>query len=167
METSSTRSENIRSFIFGVEDSLVSTVGLISGIAVVGVAKPILLLTGIVLIFVEAFSMSTGELLSDNSVKEFQKHHSVPFNKSIHASLVMFFSYFFSGFIVLAPYLFLERSSAIVLSIILSVSTLFALGLLSAHFSGTALVRKGFVMALLGGLAIVIGVAVSSIVNGL
>jgi VIT1/CCC1 family predicted Fe2+/Mn2+ transporter len=48
----------LRNFIFGVEDSLVSTVGLLSGVAVAGVASRTILLTGVVLIFVEAFSMA-------------------------------------------------------------------------------------------------------------
>ena len=48
----------IRNFIFGVEDSLVSTAGLLSGIAATGMSRPAILLTGIVLIFVEAFSMA-------------------------------------------------------------------------------------------------------------
>ena len=49
-----------RNFIFGVEDSLVSTVGLLSGVAIAGVPSRTILLTGVVLILVEAFSMAAG-----------------------------------------------------------------------------------------------------------
>ena len=46
----------IRNFVFGVEDSLASTVGLLSGIATAGVNASTIVVTGAVLIFVEAFS---------------------------------------------------------------------------------------------------------------
>jgi len=165
MRFSVARSENIRSFTFGVEDSLVSTVGLVSGVAVAGVSKPIIILTGVVLIFVEAFSMAVGTLLSDNSVKEFEKHSEVSLKTSIKSSLVMFFSYLFSGFIVLAPYMYFDKNLAICYSIVFSVITLFILGVVSARISKTSILRKGFVMMGVGGLAILIGILVSSFVN--
>ena len=59
----------MRNLIFGAEDSLVSTVGLLSGIAIGGVPKSAIILTGIVLIFVEAFSMGVGSYLSEYSVE--------------------------------------------------------------------------------------------------
>lgn len=153
--------ENIRNFVFGVEDSLVSTVGLVSGIAIAGVPKTIVILTGTVLIFVEAFSMAVGALLSDNSVREFEKHSPVSFSKSVQSSLVMFVSYLFSGFIVLVPYLYFEGGEAIRLSIAASVIALFLLGVVSARFSQTSFWKKGLLMAAIGGLAVLIGVLVS------
>ena len=50
----------VRNFIFGVEDSLVSTLGFLAGIAVAGIATRELVTSGIVLILVEAFSMGVG-----------------------------------------------------------------------------------------------------------
>src|SRR3989344_3129963 len=60
----------VRNFIFGAEDSLVSTVGLLSGVAIGGVAKVDILLPGMVLIFVEAFSMAVGSFLAEFSVRK-------------------------------------------------------------------------------------------------
>ena len=57
------------SFIFGVEDSLVSTVGLLSGVAVAGVNRSGIFVTGVILIFVEAFSMGVGNFLSEDFAK--------------------------------------------------------------------------------------------------
>ena len=45
--------EYLRAFVFGVEDSVASTVGLLSGIAIAGVARETILLTGAILILVE------------------------------------------------------------------------------------------------------------------
>lgn len=157
--------EFIRNFVFGVEDSLVSTVGLVSGIAVTGMSKENILLTGIVLVFVEAFSMAVGSLLSENSVGEFSGQKSQPLRDSLGSSFVMFFSYLISGFVVVLPYLFTKPSIALWWSAVVSLSGLFILGMISARFSKTPKVRKGFVVALLGGIAIALGIVVGLFVK--
>ena len=55
----------LRNFIFGVEDSLVSTVGLLAGVAAGGVSSAVILTTGLVLIEVEGFSMGLGSFLTE------------------------------------------------------------------------------------------------------
>jgi len=160
-------SDSFRSFIFGVEDSLVSTVGLISGVAVAGTKTSFIILTGIVLIFVEAFSMAVGALLSDNSVKEFEQKEDVAIGSSVKTATVMFFSYLLSGFLVISPYYFLNHDLAFTVSIAISVICLFILGTISAHFSNTSYVKKGLTMAVIGGLAVGIGILISNLVSNL
>ena len=79
----------IRNFTFGVEDSLVSTVGLLAGIALAGVGRETIVVTGLVLIFVEAFSMGVGSLLSEQSVEEYESSKEVSLAKPGIAALVM------------------------------------------------------------------------------
>ena len=153
-------SDHIRNFVFGVEDSLVSTVGLISGIAIVDTPRATILLTGTVLIFVEAFSMSVGSLLSDNSVKEFEEKATVSLRASAVSATIMFFSYFLSGFVVLAPYVFLQNNRALPFSVVLSLISLFILGVVSARTSSMKPLKKGLTMVLVGGLAICVGMVV-------
>jgi len=114
----------IRNFVFGVEDSLVSTVGLLSGIAIAGTETKTIILAGVVLIFVEAFSMGAGSLLSENSAAEVAVGEEVPLRHSYKASSIMFISYFVAGFIPLFPYLFLEVSTAFWVSILASLVAL-------------------------------------------
>ncbi len=154
------KSDFVRNFIFGVEDSLVSTVGLVSGIAVAGVAPKELLLTGTILIFVEAFSMGVGSLLSDNSADEYQARKELPLTKSLSGSVVMFLSYLAAGFIVLAPYVLLPSGQSFWVSIAVSLVALFVLGAVSARLSGISLLKKGITMLLVGGAAIGLGVLV-------
>lgn len=144
----------IRNFIFGVEDSLVSTVGLVSGVAVAGVDKSTIILTGLVLIVVEALSMGVGSLLSESSTQElvFRKRSSL--RLPVVGGLIMFVSYFVAGFIPLAPYAFLDVAQAFPLSIVLSILTLFLLGYVSARMFQGRPVRSGLRMLILGGLAI-------------
>jgi len=61
---------SIREIVFGLEDALVSTLGAVTGVAAGTGNVRIVLLTGIVLIFVEALSMSAGSYLSSKSAKQ-------------------------------------------------------------------------------------------------
>ena len=150
----------VRNFIFGVEDSLVSTVGLVSGIAAASAPPTASNLNGDVRIFVEAFSMAIGSLFSENSAREYETKKDIPLFKSAKGALVMFFAYFCSGFIPLLPYILTEGHYAFWASIIASVLTLFILGAVSAKIFGTGAIKHGLEMFFLGGGAIALGVAV-------
>ncbi|MFN7088327.1 MAG: VIT1/CCC1 transporter family protein [Candidatus Paceibacteria bacterium] len=155
----------IRNFVFGVEDSLVSTVGLLSGITVAGVSRQDLILTGVVLIFVEAFSMAVGSFLSEHSAEEFITHTEAPAKNALLGGSVMFLSYFIAGFIPLFPYLLIQVSIALWVSIALSLFTLFGLGISSAKLSRVHILEHGFRMFLIGGLAIAVGVVVGRLLR--
>jgi VIT1/CCC1 family predicted Fe2+/Mn2+ transporter len=157
----------MRNFIFGAEDSLVSTVGLLSGIAVADVPRNTIFLTGVVLLFVEAFSMGVGSFLSEHATQESHEESTIATRESTLAALVMFFSYFFSGFIPLLPYRFLETSQAFPTSIIAALVTLFIVGLGSAKILKTRLLNNGLKMLVLGGIAIGLGIIVGQIVQRL
>ena len=157
----------LRNFIFGVEDSLVSSVGVLSGVAFVGTSTNTIVLAGVVLIFVEAFSMGVGSLLSENVAKEFKEGREVSIKKSLVPAVIMFASYFFAGFIPLTPYIFLEHDMAFRVSIVAALAALFVLGLVSARLTGREMLRHGVEMFVIGGMASGLGVVVGSIVNGL
>lgn len=154
----------MRNFIFGVEDSLVSTVGLLSGIAVAGLPRSTILLTGVILIFVEAFSMAAGSFLSEDFVEEYMSRKPVSVRKPFVSGTVMFWSYLFFGFVSLAPYLFFPPGRALLISIILSLVLLYLLGVWGARISGISPNSRGLRMLLVGGLAIGVGVAAAKII---
>jgi len=155
----------LRNFIFGVEDSLVSTVGLLSGVAIAGAPSKTILLTGTVLIFVEAFSMAAGSFLSEHSVDAYLKQGEAEFRLPIIGGLIMFFSYFVSGFIPLGPYLILDPDTAIIWSVGLSLAALFILGIIGAKLSSTKILYSGIRMAVIGGIAIGLGVVVGKLIG--
>lgn len=152
----------LRNFIFGVEDSLVSTVGLVSGVAVAGVDKATIILTGLVLIVVEALSMGVGSLLAESSTQElvFRKRSSL--RLPVIGGAVMFLSYFVAGFIPLAPYAFFDVGRAFPLSIALSLGALFLLGYVSAVVFKGRPTRSALRMLILGGLAIAAGALIGN-----
>ena len=157
----------MRNFVFGVEDSLVSTVGLLSGIAAVGTAQETVVLTGVVLIFVEAFSMAVGTFLAEHSAEEavLHIHDGTAEKDSRLAGVIMFVSYFVSGFIPLAPYLLFEGTSALWVSVIASLCALFALGAISARVSRVPIIRESLRMLLIGGAAVGVGVLIGVLVH--
>lgn len=154
----------MRNFIFGVEDSLVSTVGLLSGIAVTNVSVNTIVLTGVVLIFVEAFSMGVGSYLSEHSTSDHESENTNP-KVAIVGGVIMFVSYLIAGFIPLLPYLVAPRETALWLSIGFSLIALFALGAVSAKMLKNKLWPSGIRMLILGGLAIAIGIVVGKIIE--
>jgi VIT1/CCC1 family predicted Fe2+/Mn2+ transporter len=156
-------SSYVKNFIFGVEDSLVSTVGLLSGIATGGLPKSEIFLTGIVLIFVEAFSMGVGSYLSEGFIEDL--NHNRPSGRSTLGGLIMFCSYFLSGFVPLSPYVFLPTQEAMTISILLSLVSLLLLGTLSAYFFKVKPIKHGLRMLLIGGGAITIGILIGKSLN--
>ncbi len=147
-----------RNFIFGVEDSLVSTVGLLSGVAIAGVPQATIVLTGMVLVLVEAFSMAAGSFLSEASAQEYAHSDEVRGAHPVVAGVVMFASYFVAGFVPLAPYLWFPAAAALQLSVVYSLAALFLLGALSGALSRTKIMRTALRMVVIGGIAIAAGV---------
>lgn len=154
-----------RNFIFGVEDSLVSTVGLLSGVAIAGATKETIVLAGIVLIFVEAFSMAAGSFLSESSAEEYMTGTDGTQKNNLKAGLIMFCSYFVSGFIPLSSYLIWPINEALKFSIIFSIGALLILGAVSSQISKTSIIKGVWRMFIVGGTAIAIGIGAGSIVS--
>ncbi len=153
----------IRNFTFGVEDSLVSTVGLLAGIAIADLPRSSIVVTGLVLIFVEAFSMAVGSLLSEQSVEEYEIHKEVSLTKPMGAAAVMFFSYVLAGLIPLAPYFHSASTSTVVMSVVFTLFSLFLLGVFNAKMFHVRVWRDGLLTLIMGGIAILVGIIVGQI----
>lgn len=149
-----------RNFIFGSEDSLVSTVGLLAGVASAGVERKEIIISGIVLICVEAFSMSVGSFLSEKEIEESSSNVAAKKSNSILASIIMLVSYIVCGMIPLSPYIFMDTKQAFWWSIIASIIFLFILGLISAKILKIKVLKTTLRMTIMGGLAIGLGVVV-------
>ena len=154
----------LRSIIFGINDSLVSTVGFLAGISVAGVPRSTIALTGIIYVLVEAFSMAMGNFLSEESAEEFVRKTSVNNRSPVIAGVFMFFSSVLAALIPLAPYLFFSGRVALLVSASASILGLFVVGALSARYSRLPMLWRGARMALLGGAAILMGLIIGSLV---
>lgn len=159
------KSAIIRNTTFGIEDGLISTVGLLSGVAVAGVPRSTVLLTGVVLILVEAFSMAVGSFSSEREGMEIDAGKEVSIKKPFRLAAIMFVSYFLAGLIPLSPYIFSSSSDAIIISILMSLFALFVLGVVGGRIAKINPWRKGFQMLMIGGIAIFLGILVGRLLN--
>jgi VIT1/CCC1 family predicted Fe2+/Mn2+ transporter len=64
----------IREFVFGIQDGLISTVGLVAGMQAAGSNRFVILMAGTAAVLSGAFSMSAGAYLSAKSEKEIFDH---------------------------------------------------------------------------------------------
>lgn len=154
-----------RNFIFGVEDSLVSTVGLLSGIAAANTSRVTIITTGIVLIFVEAFSMGIGSYLSEETSQQLSSHKKISHLTVLKAALVMFISYLLAGLIPLSPYLLITGPRTEIISILATLFSLVLLGIYSARRFHGNILSKALEMFVLGGLATLVGIVIGSLLG--
>lgn len=154
-----------RNFIFGAEDALVSTVGLLAGIATAGVSRTDILVTGMVLIFVEAFSMAAGSFSSEYETEEYIAKRRVPAVHSTVSALIMFLAYFFFGLVTIIPYGLVLNGSAYIYSIGVSLISLLILGIASAKLFKIPIWRNTLRLFIVGAIAIAVGVTVGNIVS--
>src|SRR3989338_3444504 len=60
----------IREFVFGIQDGLISTVGLLAGVQSATENNAVVILTGLTEMFAGAISMAAGSYLSSSAEKE-------------------------------------------------------------------------------------------------
>ena len=155
----------LRNVIFGVTDSLVSTVGLLSGIDVSGTPRNVIILTGVVYAFVEAFSMAVGSFLSEESAEEVEANGEVADGNALVGGVVMFISFILASFIPIVPYMLFGVGQALWMSIGFSLLALLVTGFISARITKVNIMSHGLRMVLLGGAAILIGIIVGRFVK--
>lgn len=150
--------EYLRSVLFGIEDSLISTTGLIAGISVGADNNKVVVLGAVVSIVIEAVSMGVGEYLSDDAVQDLDKLKR-PENSLVSGGL-MFASNFSAGIIPLAPVLLFDYPTSLYLTISLALIALFLLGYIKGRLLGIHPLKGGIKILVIGGIATIIGVIV-------
>jgi|SRR3990170_1121142 len=161
---------SIRVVIFGLEDGLVSTLGVITGIAEGTQDRFIIILSGLIVILVESLSMAAGTYLSDKSEKEAHfakrtklahyRHHAIheidKTNPAKEAWLMGIF-YVFGGSIPVIPYFMFPVKEAIVISVLATLTTLFLVGVGKGKLTQTNPIRSGLEMLTVSFAAAAIG----------
>ena len=113
--------EYLQSAMFGFNDALVSTTGVIVGISTGTGDKQIVILAGIVTILVEALSMGSGQYLSSKSVHQLNKLGTV--KVPIVSGLIMFCAYFLAGLVPLLTIIVSPLRSALEVFVIGGITT--------------------------------------------
>lgn len=149
----------LRSIVFGFQDALISTTGVIVGVATGTQNKEVVLLAGVSTIMVEALSMAAGQYMSEKTVHQMDKTGKHTDNL-IFGAFFMYASYFIGGLIPLAPILLFRLPESTIISIVFSLIGLFILGLLRAKYVGESQLRSALEILILGGLATGVGIVV-------
>jgi len=158
--------ESVREIVFGLEDSLVSTMGAVTGIAIGTGDQAVVILSGLVILAVEAISMAAGSFLSTKTAELAEDKSSKTVKKqSIKAAVVMFLSYFVGGAVPLTPYLFLEPSLAIFPSILFTVIALAGVGLWASRYTKRSPWKSAAEMVIISLAAAAIGYLVGWVVS--
>lgn len=150
-----TKTEYLQSAMFGFNDALVSTTGVIVGIATGTNDKRVVILAGIVTILVEALSMGSGQYLSSKSA-----HQLAGDGQDSHAlvsGVIMFFSYFTAGLVPLLPIVLLPIEYSRNVAIVAALIGLFVLGYLKGKVVKTSPLKSALEIFIIGGIATMIG----------
>ena len=152
----------LRSIIFGFQDSLVSTTGVIAGVAAGTSNKELVVLAGLVTITVESLSMGAGQYMSEKSVHQMDKEGKHTDNLYL-GGILMALSYFLGGLVPLAPIILFKLSLSATLSIIFALIGLFILGFIKAHVVKVNPFKSAIEILILGGIATLVGVIVGRV----
>ena len=151
-----------------MEDGIVSTLGVVVGVAAATDSRKLVILTALVLIIVESLSMAAGTYLANKSEMEVAHLPLVKtFRKSVTGSFFMGVSYIFGGFLSIIPFFFVSPYTAILPSIMLSIAALFGIGYLKGRAAGINRIRSGLEMSLVSLTAATIGYLVGKIFQGI
>ncbi len=163
----------MREIVFGLEDSLVSTLGAVVGIAAGAPSRNIVILSGLVLVVVEAISMAAGSYLSSKSADEAEREFAREGKKKdapmehhpIRGAFVMGAFYVLGGCVPLTPFLLLPLAQASIVAVVVTACTLFLVGMFAAWISRRSLVRGGMEMLVVSLSAAGAGYAIGSFVS--
>lgn len=151
--------EYLRGVLFGLEDSLISTTGFISGISAGSASRRIVFLAALIAITIEGISMGVGEYLSDDAMEELDKlkrHRENP----LFSGLLLFISYITAGMIPFLPIVLLPFPISIFVSVTLALATLFLIGFLKGKFLKTSPIKGGLKILTVGGITTIFGVCI-------
>ena len=151
----------LRSIVFGFHDALVSTTGVIVGVATGTGNRDIVILAGIITILVESLSMGVGQYMSEKAVHQMDKTGKHTDNLYL-GGFLMTMSYFLGGLVPLTPMLFFDVTTAIAITILASLAGLFILGYLKAKLVDVNPLKSAVEILILGGITTAIGIVVGN-----
>lgn len=153
--------EYLQSAMFGFNDALVSTTGVIVGISTGTGNKQVVILAGVVTILVEALSMGSGQYISSKSAHQLDKSDS--FKVPIISGLIMAVAYFLAGLVPLLSIVFSPMSYARNVAIVAALACLLLLGYVKGKIVKVSPVKSALEVFVIGGIATAVGIIAGKI----
>lgn len=153
----------IKDLVFGLEDGLITPLGVVLGVATSGVSPSIVILAGLAATFSNAVSMAAGDYLSTEYMLEAYRARRVG-RRAGRASAVMFISTL-AGVLVVAPFFFSRHPAATWSSLLIAVVGLFITGAAITRWTKRSWLKHGIEMVIVGLAAGFIGFLIGRIVG--
>ena len=147
--------------MFGFNDALVSTTGVIVGVSTGTNNKQVVILAGVVTILVEALSMGAGQYNSSKSAHQLEKTNAAKI--PLISGTIMFVSYFLAGLVPLLPIVLFPIDYSRDVAIIAALVGLFILGYFKGKIVKVSPIRSAIEILIIGGLATSIGIVAGNI----
>lgn len=149
----------LRSIMFGLQDGLVSTTGVVIGISTGIEDKAVIILASLVAVSVEASSMAAGQYSSEKAVHQMDKtgKHT---DSLFLGALAMFFSYFIAGMVPIVPTVIFEQPQARIYAILAAFIGLFLIGFIKGKVVEHKPFRSAIELFVIGAAATTIGLIV-------
>lgn len=145
--------------MFGLQDGLVSTTGVVVGVSTGVEDKAIIILASLVTVTVEATSMAAGQYSSEKAVHQMDKSGKHT-DSLLLGAIIMFLAYFMAGMIPIIPTILLPQPSARFVAILAALTGLFTIGFIKGHLVNSKPLRSAVELAVIGGIATSIGLIV-------
>lgn len=149
----------LRAAVFGIEDALISTTGMVTGVSIGSQDKQFILLASLVAISVGAISLSTSQYFSEKAVHQMECRKKFSDNPVV-GSVIMFVGHSVAGLIPILPIIFFSFPWAIAVSVIFSFLGLYLLGFIKGELVKVSPNKSALEMFFVGGLSTLIGVVV-------
>lgn len=154
----------LRSALFGLQDGLVSTTGVVAGISAGVESKAIIILASFVAVTVEASSMAAGQYSAEKAVHQLDKTGKHTDNLILGA-VIMFLSYLLAGLIPIIPVVLLNQPAARYVSIVFAFLGLFVIGFIKGKIVEHKPFRSAAELFIIGAVATAVGLLVGQILK--
>lgn len=156
-----TKREYLQSAMFGFNDALVSTTGVVVGVSTGTSNKSVVILAGLVTIFVEAMSMGAGQYLSSKSAHQMANNRQ--FRTSLISGVIMFFAYFTAGLVPLLAIILFPLQHSRQVAIAAALIGLFILGYYKGKVVEVSKLRSALEVVIIGGVTTMVGLIIGTI----
>lgn len=154
----------LRSLMFGLQDGIVSTTGVVVGISAGINNKSIIILAALVAVTVEASSMAAGQYSSEKAVHQMDKtgKHT---DSLLIGALIMFASYLIGGSFSIIPTLIFDQPLARYIAIASAFIGLIVIGYVKGKIVDHHPLRSAVELFIIGGIATLIGLIVGLVLK--
>ncbi len=154
----------LRSLMFGLQDGIVSTTGVVVGISTGVNNKEVVVLAALVAVTVEASSMAAGQYSSEKAVHQMDKSGKHSDDLFIGA-FIMFIAYMIGGSFSIIPTVIFDQSTGRILAVISAFIGLFVIGYIKGHIVEHKPLRSAIELFIIGSIATAIGVIVGNLLK--